>query len=124
MVCDLEERARAGGPRKAFAELGHMYGLSYNQNTLLWSRGLLAIVRVPDCVYWDAMHVLHASGGVAQYECNQLAMQIRRSGGSLAMLDEFAAKVVWRKCQQRLPRTFFQDRIVDDLSSSHEGLCW
>ena len=45
------------------------------------------------------------------------------------MLDEFAAKVVWRKRQPRLPRTFFQDRIMDD-SAAHmkafagETLAW
>ena len=36
------------------------------------------VANLPDSIYWDWMHTILSSGGVAQYELNQLIRRIRR----------------------------------------------
>ena len=68
------------------------------------------------------MHNMLASGGVLQYELNQLTRRIMRLGYSRADLDSFAAIVKKPKHGiTMLPRNFFLERIVDRDGSNLKG---
>ena len=48
------------------------YGLNYEPSELLFCGELRRHLRFPYIVYWDHMHCLTASGGIAQYIVNQM----------------------------------------------------
>ena len=88
-VCQEIAAAWAQSPaRGREAEL--LYSIHYNDGLSILFSPLARICRVPECVNWDAMHSIWASGGVAQYQINQFAHQMKLCGVSLADFDEFA----------------------------------
>lgn len=111
MVRDL--KAKEGATTKAeFDFLEKAYGLVFQKNALVFDDHCLAITKFPTTVYWDWMHCMFASGGVAQYNVNAFLLEIVRVGLPLADIDEFAAKITTPSSKQKLTRTFFQDRTV------------
>jgi hypothetical protein len=59
-------------------------------------------------VFWDWMHCLCASGGVAQHGCNEILRLLQESGVSLLDIDHFHRGTVWSVHDRRLPADFFQ----------------
>ena len=51
------------------------------------------VYRVPECIYWDAMHSVYASGGLAQIVCNDFMLVVLREGIPLASLQSFCEQV-------------------------------
>ena len=47
------------------------------------------VLRVPECILWDAQHSIWASGGVAQYEGNQLMHETKSAGVRWPLIDSF-----------------------------------
>ena len=52
------------------------YGLNYEPTEFLWCRQVRQHLHFPYVVYWDHMHCLTASGGIAQYIVNQMVLRI------------------------------------------------
>jgi len=96
-----------------FEQLQRCYGLAYEPAAIIYNPYLRAISNFPGGLYWDWMHCLVASGGVAQYQCNQLLSALQRSGVSLDDLDNFNVQVTVPLTWQKLPKTFFKDRFVN-----------
>ena len=112
-MVDHLRRAAGHMSKQSFARLEQMYGLVYNPQGVLWCEELQEICNPALHTYWDWMHILMASGGVAQYEFNQFARRLQSHGVSLERLDDFATKIVWPK-GTHWPRAYFQKRVVDD----------
>ncbi len=79
------------------------------------------IVSFPTSVYWDWMHCVVASGGIAQYELNQLVLSICGSGIPIEQLDEFAATIQWPHASAKLPKHFSAIELfgAKDRTSRH-----
>jgi len=124
MVSSLSERVEAHAPSKEVKELEQMYGLTYNLHALPWDAYIMQnIVQIPVCVYWDSMHVLHAAGGVAQYECNQVVNKLLERGISLDNFDMFKEHVVHGMNKVvPLSRTFFKDRMCSGSDTHMKAL--
>ena len=105
----VQEMAAAGNSIK---EVEQALGLSYEPGGLAFDREGLSIARLPETVYWDWQHSLVASGGVAQYQLNQFVRKLIASGISRADLDAFAKTVKWPRNSTKLPKNFFQKRVV------------
>jgi hypothetical protein len=114
MACDLQAKLDSPG----FKQLEQCYGITYEKEAILFDKHCRDVAKFPGSIYWDWMHCLLASGGVAQYECNQFLRALRDAGISLLQVDEFAGQTILPSAWSRLPKTFFQDRVVDD-SSKH-----
>jgi hypothetical protein len=112
MAQDLANK-KGAVPAAEFDFLEKAYGLVYNTNALLFDNRLREVVRFPEGICWDWMHCLVASGGVAQYECNQLLRALVQAGISLKQVDEFCKTIVSPKTRAKLKGTFFRDRVVD-----------
>lgn len=100
-----------------FSFLEKAYGLVYDPAAMLFDAYTRTVVQFPVSIFWDWMHCLLASGGVAQYECNQFLRALMRSGISLKDVDEFCMKIATPSCQSKLTKTFFRDRVVDKQAS-------
>ncbi len=109
------------GRKEELNKMGQIYGLQYSASDILWHPTLKQVVCPVRQTYYDWMHVLIASGGLAQYEINQFVKEIRGLGIALKQLDEFASAVVLPKSRTELPSTFFQDRLVEDDDSCIRG---
>ena len=51
------------------------------------------VYRVPECVCWDAMHSIYASGGLAQFQCNDFICAVEAIGVPIASLQSFCEEV-------------------------------
>ena len=100
--------------RKRFEKLQQVYGLVYKTLGILWCEELQDICEPVSGTYWDWMHILMASGGVAQYEFNQYVRRLSAAGVSLQALDAFAAQVVWPALAPSWPKQYFQKRVVNE----------
>jgi hypothetical protein len=70
------------------------------------------LYRIPECVYWDAMHTLWASGGISQYEANQFLHGVVRNGVRLDMLQNFIGTIVLPGGNTNNRRFRFCQRLV------------
>ena len=66
---------------------------------------------------YDRMHVLVAAGGVAQYELNELAKQLKGAGMAWSTIDTFGQVLRLPKRHGKLPAHFWQDRVNMDDST-------
>ena len=112
MAVDLQAKHGVIAPGE-FKALQQLYGLVYIPEAIIFDAYTRSVVRFPDTVFWDWMHCLVASGGVAQYQCNEFCLRLKADGISLKNIDEFANKVTVPPCWQKLTKTFFQDRTVE-----------
>jgi len=112
MARDLESKS-SGLSKARFGELEKFYGIGYNPHAILFHPRCRALAKFPDSVFWDWMHCLVASGGVAQYQCNRLLLVFRGGGLPLKDVDQFARQVSVPRTWQRLRNTFYEDRTVE-----------
>ena len=59
------ERLRSAAPASR-AELEHLLGLKYNEDSLLFCRELKPMLRPAECVFYDTLHILFSNGIVVQ----------------------------------------------------------
>lgn len=104
------------GSRASLAKLSQALGISYGGEGVLWDEHL-QFANPPDNTFWDWMHVLVASGGVFQYECNEFLRALACVGVSLQDVDAFACAVQWPGERNKLPRGFFAKRFVSKAGS-------
>ena len=109
---ELLEGLRAGQAGMSNAEFKfaeQSVGINYADAVLLQSH-MKGIANVPLSRYVDWFHNLVASGGVLQYQFNQLLFELNRLGISPASVDEFV--YILPKSHTKLKSTFFNDRFV------------
>lgn len=107
--------AAADHDKKRFQKLEQAYGLVYNPLGAPWCPELRGICNAVSGTCWDWMHILMASGGVAQYEFNQYIRRLCKATGlKPKSLDDFASQVVWPQKAAPWPKTYFQKRVVDE----------
>lgn len=100
---------------KRFDKLEKAYGLVYHPLGLPWCREIQDICNPISNNCWDWMHILMASGGVAQYEFNQYARRLcAKTGMNFEALDDFAAQIQWPKKAASWPKNYFTKRIVSE----------
>jgi len=112
MVCELQAKYGAV-PKSEFAFLEKAFGLCYVPEGILFDEYTRNVVQFPRSIFWDWMHCLLASGGVAQYECNQFARALTRAGISLKQIDDFCSNIAVPEARSKLGNTFFSDRVVN-----------
>ena len=89
-----------------------MFGLNYGPSELLLCRQVRGHLRFPYVVYWDHMHCLTASGGVAQYIVNQMVLRFCAiMGMRVPDLDTFHMAL---EGIPRLRKELFKTRLVND----------
>ena len=110
-IVRLLREAHATGDARAMKDITKQTGIKYEPRGLLFDDNMREVAQVPRKIFWDSQHAYFASGGLAQYQCNQLVRQIIRCGWSLGELDEFAQTITLPKSAAKLPKRFFQRRI-------------
>lgn len=114
MACMLKIAASEEHPKR-FDKLEKAYGLVFHPLGLPWCQEIQNICNPITNNCWDWMHILMASGGVAQYEFNQYTRRLcKTTGMTLAALDDFAAQVQWPKKAASWPKNYFQKRVVNE----------
>ena len=58
------------------------------------------VAALPDSIFWDWMHCLCASGGIAQLHCNQFLNRIYRLYDK-RRVDAFFQAIVFPKAQKK-----------------------
>ena len=111
MVQELNTK-RPTATAKEFAFLEKALGLVYSEHAFVFDDYCQSIARFPDTIFWDWMHCLVASGGIAQYQLNQLVLECKRAGVAIADLDAFCKNVSVPSSCSKLRHTFFEDRVV------------
>ena len=110
----LKRRSRDGdlqlGPGE-FKELQTSIGFNYEPKGLLWS-DIRFTVAIPRSIYWDGMHSVYASGGVAAREINQFLRRVK-DHCRLQDLDSITRDIV--TFPKTLPRLNLKlsERVVD-----------
>lgn len=107
MVSKLQSAATAGDRKK----LGQVYGITYTPDGILWQPRWFGHVNPVTHTCWDWMHILVASGGVAQYHLNGYCCALVSQGIPLKTLDDFARAWVWPRSQHGLQTEFFSQRV-------------
>ena len=82
-------------------------GLKYNPHGLLFNPAWNALLNMPHCMFWDAMHCLFSSSAVGQIQCNGFIAEVTEHGISTMDLDVFSLSVRGHK----LPKYFFTTRF-------------
>ena len=99
-------------PKSQFEKLQQVVGWNFSEYSLVCS-DMATIANIPDSVFWDWMHTLCSSGGVAQFELNQYLVRVKAHDNRLlGQLEEFKKHVVLPKLQHKpLKGLAFEDRI-------------
>ena len=108
VLAELHE-AKATMSREQFHLAEQAVGINYDGACLLYSH-MRALARVPHSRYPDWFHNLLASGGIFQYQLNQLILALRTHGIEPECIDAFP--VVFPRAYTRLKTSFFSDRYV------------
>ena len=75
------------------------------------------IAQVPECIFYDWMQNVCASGGVGAHNVNQLVRVVAQAGVTLADITAFIQKVVQPKSNRTL-RSFKFEQIIADKPSA------
>ena len=101
--------------KAAFNKLQTHIGWTYGEGHSLLSSPMAARANLPEGVYYDWMHSLVSSGGVAQYAISQLLRRLisasQDGDATLALMDEMRKKMVWPKSSPKLHNMQFKERM-------------
>ena len=115
---EMRERLEGeSGNKKQVNKLGRVFGLTFNKEGILWHPTLKRVVCPVGQTMFDWMHILVASGGVAQYEVNEYVKILRQHNVSFERLDSFAQEVIAPQKHFKLPKGFFQERVNTEDNS-------
>ena len=117
----IQEAHRSGVPNRLVNDLERRLGLSYGAGQGILFRPAAIVAKIPDTLFWDSMHTVYASGGVAQYECNQYAQEIIGIDISRGQLAEFKNKFTFSPGRGHLRSFVLQERIVRGNESHLRG---
>eukprot|EP00959_Pyramimonas_sp_CCMP1952_P010723 224521-Pyramimonas_sp.AAC.1 len=85
--------------------------MHYNVGGLVMDPHLRATLRPPEHAHIDWMHALVASGGIAQFEVNDVLRQLASRGVPTNTIDDFHASITWPFRGGNLPKGFFSNRL-------------
>ena len=74
-----------------FKRAEQTHGINFDVDALPFDDALRVVYKPISCLYWDWLHVLAASGGVAQFIINAVALDVEREGIQLDALDRLLA---------------------------------
>ena len=114
MVKKLQDAKDTPGQLKKLCQL---YGLSFNEDAVLWHPTWGGRLSPPTQTMFDWMHILCASGGLAQYEINEFLKLVKDAGVSMDQVDHFCSAVSLPKRLPRLGKNFFRDRLNTEPNS-------
>ena len=92
-------------------------GFKYHPEGLMWDPLARSRLALPHAGYIDWMHMLVASGGVAQFEVNQLILVLRDHQIDVEHIDDWCEAVVKPAGFTKLKASFFASRVVDKRSA-------
>ena len=96
-MCDHLQQLFDAGQKTLLKEHEQTYGIIFDEEAMIFDNYTSRIANVPDPIYNDNMHKLLATGGVAQYECNQFVRTILKQeelkNPSLEDLDEWKTHI-------------------------------
>eukprot|EP00959_Pyramimonas_sp_CCMP1952_P220511 4610369-Pyramimonas_sp.AAC.2 len=99
-----------------------LHGFKHVPYGLLQDAHCRKIVEPSECVMFDNMHNILASGGLAQYQVNGFINTVlRETAITTADLDEFMSTVVVPRSYSKPPASFFSSRIVRNETSHCKG---
>ncbi len=102
-------------------EVQKILGVSYEEGEgLIWGPAS-NIAQIPVSLYYDSMHSLWASGGVAQYELNQFIVAVVDVGVSWEQLQTWLDLFVFPPGRQHLKSFKLSDRVVAGPDSHLRG---
>ena len=107
----LRTAATDGTEKHRFDALQMQTGLKYDEHGLIWDPHFREIASCPDSLFWDPQHIFLASGGTAQFQCNEFIRNLLKHNITLADLDSFVATVHFPRGHTNLPRIFSQNGI-------------
>ena len=111
--CDKLMEAHGNVSKREFEFMQTSLGVTYNADSVVYDTYLRSVYSVPEHTYQDPMHMLVASGGVAQVELQAFLNHATANHNlDLSDLDLFCRSVV---CSARnpLPAKFFAQRAAD-----------
>ena len=99
-------------------EIQTLCGINYSSTGMgvIWGPAQ-DLAQVPECICYDWMHNVCASGGVGAHHVNQLVRVVAQAGVTLADITAFIQKVVQPKSNRTLRSFKFEQRIADTSSA-------
>jgi hypothetical protein len=76
----LASEVSEGSSKARVAEVERVFGIKYDKHAVAFCPAASKVAMLPESVFPDTMHNMLASGGVLQYELNQLTRRITRLG--------------------------------------------
>ena len=108
----LVSEVSEGSSKARVADVERAFGIKYDKHAVAFCPAASKVAMIPESVFPDSMHNMLASGGVLQFELNQLTRRITRLGYSQAELDAFAARVNKpRHGVTKLPKSFCVEAV-------------
>ena len=116
-IIDVLEANAGALPKGKFDAMQKSLGVNYTPGSLAFDRSLRPHYPPVSSTFFDWMHIIAASGGIAQYNLNALVLLLESPPVEIAgpALDEFAAAFADGNCGfrfRKLPKNFFSKRIV------------
>ena len=87
-------------------------GIKYDPDGLLWDEEVSKRMPFPSSQYIDWLHTFASSGGIAQYNLNQLVLQLVAAGIEIEDIDTWIESVRLPRGHTKLKKKFFASRIV------------
>ena len=113
MLEEVRSAWLGNGTQSSKKEVERLCGVSFNRGLgLLWRRSV-DITNMPEGIYYDWMHNLVASGGIAQYEVNQFLLLVLNSRVSLEDLAQFQKTVHYPKSYNSIRSLDLAARLVN-----------
>ena len=111
--CDKLMVAKGNMTVEKFKDLQIAYGMTFDPESIVYDKELRSVYCPVDHTYWDPMHCLLCSGGIAQYELNEFMLQASEPpvNISLADVDSWCASINYPRGVKRLRPTFFTKRV-------------
>eukprot|EP00973_Karenia_brevis_P055692 7745522-Karenia_brevis.AAC.1 len=102
--------------KTAFKKLQQTTGFTFCSGGLLFSERWRRYFDPVDSTYIDSMHCIYASGGVFQYQANELLYEVLQLPGmTLTKLDDFKNALGYGgRRKHYLGKTWFKDRYSPD----------
>jgi hypothetical protein len=112
LLVHLEHVAKHGTATE-LAKLQQSTGFKYDCDGVLYDPEVVSRMEPPMCEFGDWMHGYVASGGIAQYELNQIVRVIVAENVALEEIDSWITQIQLPRGMCKLKRCFFATRIVD-----------
>ena len=111
LVDHLQYTKEHGSRQELLKEQQHT-GYTYDPDGLMWDPHARSRLALPEAGYIDWMHVLVASGGIAQFQVNQVILILEEYGMEPSLIDKWCSSVKMPQGFTKLKKTFFADRVV------------